>query len=270
MRLCAQGRPASLSEDIAIMDTNLPARAPEQARTRAYVRYAKALIDGLLKRIAQGESLAAICREPGMPSRNTVMRWARERPTIRRAIDRARAAAGQFGTGGRSTYCPVTAQEIFRRVSEGESLSSVCRDPAMPAMSTVTLWRQRRPDFDDAMLLARETQAERLCDTGWDMALGADPETAYVTEVRLRQLRWMTAMMAPRRFGRFKAQEAPGRPEMPAVGIKVFRLETRRSDGWMRMVTFAPDPETNQPERVDEGPWKSPLPGVEADWEVEG
>ena len=38
--------------------------------------YTPALADTICKRIAEGESLRAICRDPGMPSEGTVRGWA--------------------------------------------------------------------------------------------------------------------------------------------------------------------------------------------------
>jgi hypothetical protein len=40
--------------------------------------YTPALADAICRRIAEGESLRAICRDPGMPSEGTVRSWARE------------------------------------------------------------------------------------------------------------------------------------------------------------------------------------------------
>src|SRR5690348_14378260 len=40
--------------------------------------YTPAPADAICRRIAEGESLRAICRDPGMPSQGTVRGWARE------------------------------------------------------------------------------------------------------------------------------------------------------------------------------------------------
>ena len=40
--------------------------------------YTPALADTICKRISEGESLRAICRDAGMPSEGTVRGWARE------------------------------------------------------------------------------------------------------------------------------------------------------------------------------------------------
>jgi hypothetical protein len=56
--------------------------------------------------------------------------------------------------------------------------------------------------------MARRIQAERFCDLGWDIACEVTPETAFATKVKLEQLRWTAASMAPKRYGRFRAVRA--------------------------------------------------------------
>ncbi len=93
-------------------------------------------------------------------------------------------------------YCAATAEEVVARVSEGEMLTSITTDPMMPSLRTVMRWRADYPEFAEDLRLAREGLAERFSDLGWKMAMEATPETAFLTQVRLKQLRW------PRCWGR--------------------------------------------------------------------
>lgn len=52
----------------------------------------KALVDQILRRVANGEILSRICREDGMPERGTIWRWTEEDPEFRDALMRAREA----------------------------------------------------------------------------------------------------------------------------------------------------------------------------------
>ena len=134
------------------------------------------------------------------------------RPVFARAFMAARVAGGVGQSNGRaSTFCEATAAEVFRRMSEGESVTSICADPAMPAMSTLYYWRRQVPDFAEAMRVGREIQAERFCDLGWEIAQATTAESARADRVKLAQLRWMAAILAPRRFGRLKPQELDSR-----------------------------------------------------------
>ena len=49
-----------------------------------------------------------------------------------------------------------TEEELLSRLAEGESLSSICRDPHMPDTATVQRWQNADADFDAAVTRARE------------------------------------------------------------------------------------------------------------------
>jgi hypothetical protein len=180
----------------------------ERKRPRAQVRFTAELAAAVCERVAAGESQLAICAEPGMPSRATLWRWVQGRPEFAQAFWKARVAGGVDQSGGRvSSFCQATADEVFRRLCEGESLTSICADPAMPAFSTLYYWRRQQPDFAEAMRVAREIQGERFCDLGWEIAQAITPESARADRVKLAHLRWTAAILAPKRFGRLKPVE---------------------------------------------------------------
>ena len=69
--------------------------------------------------------------------------------------------AATKGRAGRpSSYTEEVAEELCIRLGLGESLAQICRDPEMPAQSTVYLWLLRHPDFSERYTRAREEQAE--------------------------------------------------------------------------------------------------------------
>lgn len=234
--------------------------APAKA-SRVYVQYTARLARTICERIAAGETLVAICAEAGMPNRGSVTRWARDRRAFRQAYHRAKAFGRRPGLGPTTTYCEVVAHEICVRVSEGETLTAISEDPAMPAMWTIMHWQRRSEAFAGALRLARQAQAERMADEGWRMALAAPPENARLLREQLAQLRWSAAIKSPRTHGRTKPADPPAEPQKPTTFLfKHFRLEEDPQTGLMRVVTYIPDPDSNQPMRDAEGPWK-PRPG---------
>jgi hypothetical protein len=238
-----------------------PEGAPSDMRpegVRGYVQFSAKVARAICARVAAGETQAAICADPSMPSRGTLHRWARERPAFAKIFARARAFGNRNLKGQTSTYCPVVAHEIATRLSEGESLTAICRDPAMPSMGTIFYWRKSNAEFAEALRLARETLAERFSDLGWEMAQGATPETAYLTRVQLGQLRWTAAILSPRTHGRHKASEPPEPPEVTTYLFRHFEIETHPETGQQRVVSYTPDPRTMLPRRTDEGPWTDP------------
>ena len=55
-----------------------------------------------------------------------------------------------------SLYTPELADEICERLSKGEPLAEICRDPYMPAVRTVSHWKDAHPDFKERFLQARD------------------------------------------------------------------------------------------------------------------
>lgn len=221
-------------------------------RKRTTVTWSPALAERICARVAAGEMLYAVLREPGMPTPQSVGRWARERPAFGAALMAARTEGGRpsRGGGGVWSYCPETVDAIFARLVEGESLTGVCRDPTMPTYSTIYSWRRRFPQFDQVLRQAREIQAERFCDLGYDLAMGATPETAYLTHVRLTQLRWMAGVTAPRIY-KPKPVEPEATDEPLRVLIRTFDTERDPVTGVMKVVALCPNPDTGLVERED-------------------
>jgi len=139
----------------------------------------------ICRRVAEGMSVAAVCRLPGMPCNATVYRWrwifpAFERDLVlaRQGARRARAAALRVrmaaDAAGRkwrmtrphpnNTYSSLRASEICRRLVLGESLQAICRDPDMPCVMTVYNWLHAYPAFAELYSHARGAQRDGLED----------------------------------------------------------------------------------------------------------
>ena len=74
-------------------------------------------------------------------------------------------------TAGRpTTYNEVTAALICGRMANGESLRSICRDPKMPALSSVFLWLSKYPEFSEQYELAMASRADAVFEEMFDIA----------------------------------------------------------------------------------------------------
>lgn len=108
--------------------------------------------------------------------------------------------------------------ELLRRISEGESLRSICADKGMPSKSTVFAWLGDNVEFREQYARAREAQAETLAheileiaDTpliGSKTTTKADGsvETVEGDMIEHRRLqvdarKWMAARLAPKKYG---------------------------------------------------------------------
>ncbi len=236
-------------------------------KRRAYVRYSPEVAVKLCERLARGELLYHIARTRGMPTAEAVAKWAKAKPDFAAALLEARRAGGRpAGTRGPAfTISEEVADEVFERLCEGQSLTAIGRDPTMPSLSTLFYWRRRFPEFEERVQLGMRIRAEVLSDEGWDMALAATPETAYLTGVRLGHLRWLAGVMAPRVF-RLKTVEPERGPEVVKTLFRHFGVEVDPQTGERKVVAWCPNPETGQVEREDTPGWRPPagygrLPG---------
>jgi hypothetical protein len=232
-----------------------------------------AMARAVCRRVAQGEALQAVCAEPGMPHRASLYRWVKAKPRFGEMMRLARQAAARSGRAAQlSTYCPVAAAEICERMAEGETLAAICRDPLMPAYSTVHRWRRTFAAFARDFQAAREALAHRLVDEGLEIAGELPAGNPYAAHVRLTQVRWTAQVWAPHAF-RVRQVEPAKPPEPPReqhLLIRHFQLEMRETDGALRVVEFQPSGKTGKPVRVSAGEWELPSPGKDMVWVQQG
>lgn len=141
--------------------------------------------------------------------------------------------------GGRpSDYTSELAEIICIRLSEGESLRSVCRDEELPAKATVLRWIARHDEFRDQYVRAKAQGAEAIAEEMFDIADDAsndwmeklDAEGQGIgwqlngDHVRRSQLRidtrkWYLSKIMPKKYGDKLEVNSTG---MPMVIVKDF------------------------------------------------
>jgi hypothetical protein len=70
----------------------------------------------------------------------------------------------QSATARPTQYTKAIGHKICGRLVEDESLRSICADPVMPDLATVSDWIAKHPEFRDHYALAREFQAHCIAD----------------------------------------------------------------------------------------------------------
>jgi hypothetical protein len=144
------------------------------------------------------------------------------------------------------TYTQEVADEICRRMCEGESLRSICRSEGMPPFGTVMTWVLKdREGFHAQYARAREAQAHALADELLEIADDArndrmarnDPEnpgrvenSEHLQRSRLRvdARKWLTSKILPKQYGDKIEQEITGKdgaPLVPTLSVVVRRDE---------------------------------------------
>jgi hypothetical protein len=102
--------------------------------------YTDEIADRILGELLNGRRMCEICSDPGMPSAAAVRLWVMEDRSGFAARYRRAREIGEVGIGPRTLYTPELAELILDELSRGRTLAEVCRDPDMPAESTVRLW----------------------------------------------------------------------------------------------------------------------------------
>jgi hypothetical protein len=203
----------------------MPAPSPKTRRAAARpfeTLYSRALALEIVARVAEGESLASVCRDGRMPCMKTVYNWMATRdgfaPMLRAAqatarlavraahVARRRARLARPKTracpGGVSGYGRRMARLICERLAlQGESLQEICAREGFPSVATVYNWLRAYPEFAAMYGEARAFQAWRLEDRGRDVALGAGPGGIAVADLEITRLRTRASHLRPRVWG---------------------------------------------------------------------
>jgi hypothetical protein len=118
-------------------------------------------------------------------------------------------------TGRPSVYSRELVAIICGRMAGGETLTSICRAPGMPAHSTVRLWAiEDRDGFSARYARAREAQAHAIAEGALDGAQRATD--AALGRLEFDAKRWFAGKMLPRVYGE-RPEPAKGTLENPIV-----------------------------------------------------
>jgi hypothetical protein len=142
--------------------------------------------------------------------------------------------------GGRpAKFTQALADAVCERLANGKSLRAICRDEAMPSLTTVMMWARTDEKFTQQYTRAREQQADVLADEIVDIA-DEDPQTILTRSedgesdarelridgaaVQFQRLRidarkWFASKVAPKKYG--DKLELAGDKERPLTVLNV-------------------------------------------------
>jgi hypothetical protein len=128
------------------------------------------------------------------------------------------------GRTGRPTLkTPEICAEICRRISEGETMQKILKDPGMPAWTTVHDWRHADESFRQDLARAREQQAEAWAEEMLSISDDELPTHEAIGRARLRMQsrQWLA--------GKYNSQFAdkPSQTQVN-VGLQVVLPEAER------------------------------------------
>lgn len=105
---------------------------------------------------------------------------------------------------GRPTdFTKDIADQICERLSEGDSLRTICGEEWSPGKSTVFRWLAENKEFRDQYARAREQQAELYAAELVDIADENPKDAAGVQRNRLRvdTRKWVASKLLPKKYG---------------------------------------------------------------------
>ncbi|HZV61629.1 MAG TPA: hypothetical protein VFF75_04375 [Methylophilaceae bacterium] len=140
-----------------------------------------------------------------------------------------------------SSFSQEIADAICARISEGESLRTICRDDDMPGKTTVFRWLAEFESFRDQYARAREAQADLLAEEILEIAddgtndkyvdengnTRTDQEVIGRSRLRVDARKWLASKMAPKKYGERVAQEISGPNGGP---VPIERIERKIID----------------------------------------
>lgn len=147
--------------------------------------------------------------------------------------------------GRPSIYSDELVALICERITDGESLRTICRDEDMPACSTVFKWLIEKPAFSEQYARAREAQADTLFDEVLDIAddarndwmerrgeddagWQANGEHIQRSKLRIDARKWMAGKLAPKKYGERIVNEHTGKDGGPIETKDIGRYELAR------------------------------------------
>lgn len=114
---------------------------------------------------------------------------------------------------------PEIAETICKRMSEGESLLAICRDPEMPSKPTVLRWAREDEAFRNQYVRAREDLLEHWAEQILDISDDNENDIVIVTRddgstfekvngdhinrsrLRVDTRKWLLSKLAPKKYG---------------------------------------------------------------------
>ena len=116
--------------------------------------------------------------------------------------------------GRPSLYSPEIAAEICRRIADGESLNTICKDEHMPSTVTVFSWLKNsaQTNFLNNYNIAREMQAEGYAEEIVGIAdddSGDDGnDSVQRSRLKVDARKWVASKLLPKKYGEFHKIDA--------------------------------------------------------------
>lgn len=105
--------------------------------------------------------------------------------------------------GRHSEFTQETADLICARIIGGDSLRSICAEPAMPGEKTVYQWLAKNSVFAQQYTRAREAQMEAMATEILEICdeKAATSEAVQRNRLRVDTRKWLMGKLQPKKYG---------------------------------------------------------------------
>lgn len=108
-----------------------------------------------------------------------------------------------------TTFTPELADAICKRVSEGETIAAISREPAMPCRATIHNWMCSNEKFKSDLLSAIELRADHWAEETITIADNPSGDTA-ADRLRIDTRKWLAQKLYRKRYGDHQEIEHKG------------------------------------------------------------
>lgn len=110
-----------------------------------------------------------------------------------------------------SKFSDELANTICRRLADGESLRTICKDVRMPSRESVRRWLNENSLFRGQYATARDQMVDALAEKALERAETATGENANARRLYVDTVKWYTGKVAPKKYGERVAMEVTGK-----------------------------------------------------------
>lgn len=86
------------------------------------------------------------------------------------------------------------ADVICDKITSGDTLSNICKDPSMPSYSIINRWRLEVPEFEERITKSFSIRADTYADEVMDIANETTDDTLNVNKLRIDQRKWRASI----------------------------------------------------------------------------
>ena len=216
----AQKRTVKQSQDSSVEPVErTDKRAPRD-------RLDEAVISAAIERVRAGARVEHICAEPGQPSVPTLYRHLKKAGWVRPPKEQP---AKERRTLPDHIVPQYLILKVLERISIGESLNEVCKDPDMPSIAGVygAIMRDGTGElakkYTQAMVCRADVKFNELEEIGVKASLATHSSTVNGLRLLSDNIKWCIARLNPRKYGERLENVHTGTVEVRNITRKIIK-----------------------------------------------